>query len=145
MTHVIGEINKNRDCGKSYNCTMYYYGFFEYFTNFIVSASENCWELLNVANVKSKSDLEHLYLFNINKEYENPFNIDLNYNGIKHVLARGIYSYNGVLESILVLEYLNPIELNDDLKNIIINGKSYPIIDINKNFTEAIIKLRQYI
>ena len=145
ISHVIGEIDKNQDCNKMFNCTIYYYGFFEYFTRYIKSASDNCWELLHVANIKRNSELENLYLFNINKEYENSFNINLNYQGIKHILARGIYSNNGALISILVLEYLTSINLNDELTNIIINNNSFAIVDVNKHLTDEIMKIRKYI
>jgi hypothetical protein len=145
VTHVFGEIDRNKDCNKQFICSLYHYGFFEYFTEFIKSASENCWELLHIANIQTGSELENLYLFNINKEHKDSFNINLNYQGIKHMLARAIYTNNGALIAILALEYLTPIKLNDELTNIIINGDSYPIIDINKHLTDKILKIKKYL
>ena len=145
ISHAIGTIDRNQDCNKTLNCTLYYFGFFEYFTQFIKSTTKNCLELLHLANVPTNSELENLYLFNIDKECENSFNINLNYQGIKHLLARGIYSNNGALISILILEYLTPVKLNEGTTNIIINNNSFPIADVNKHLTEEIIKIKNYI
>ena len=145
ISHVIGEIDRNKDCNVTYNCSLFYYGFFEYFTQHIKTLSDNCWELLHLANVKTDSDLENLYLFNISKEYENPFNINLNYHGVKNILARGIYSNNGALISILMLDYLEPVKVDEGLSNIVINNNSFSIADVNKYLTQKIMELKKNI